>query len=78
MHNERVKEIVDILASSPLRKNDVRSLLTLARILTDLVPAVQVRQYPHLEFFCDWTVHAVLDRSKAGALVLAALQEVVE
>jgi hypothetical protein len=72
-----VEEIERILAAPTLRRADAREMMVFARKLTERVPAVQVRQYAHLKFFCDWALHTKIDRSKAGALVLANLHDIV-
>jgi hypothetical protein len=75
--NELISKIQRAIAPSKLEEAQVAHLLVLARKLIERVPAVQVRRYPVLKFYCDWSLHSKIDRSEGGGAILAKLHEIV-
>jgi hypothetical protein len=70
-------KIVRIIESPPLREADVQHLFTLLRKLIERVPEAFRSRYTQLKLYCDWTMHSAIDRSLAGANILAQAQEAI-
>jgi hypothetical protein len=77
MDDEIVLKIQRTIATSKPEEAHVAHLLSLARKLIERVPAIQVRQFPVLKFYCDWSLHSKIDRSEAGGTLLAKLHDIV-
>jgi hypothetical protein len=77
MDDEIVVKIQRTIATSKPEEAHVVHLLSLARKLIERVPALQVRQFSVLKFYCDWSLHSKIDRSEAGGTLLAKLHDIV-
>jgi len=76
MNHEILDKISRTLAS-PMREADVQHLFTLARKLIGRTPKGDRKQYALLKFYCDWTMHPDIDRSDAGASILADAHNII-
>lgn len=74
MTNEIVEKIISI-ASSPIEEARIHHLFALSRKLIERVP--NKTQYALLRFYCDWTVHSEIDRSKEGELLLSRIHNII-
>lgn len=88
MTNEIVKKIERIatlqisangrtLNLSPLSESEVQHLFTLIRKLTEKVPDKDLSRYALIKFYCDWTLHSKIDRSTAGAKIVARIHDII-
>jgi hypothetical protein len=77
MDNEIVAKIKRALIDAPITEAGVQHILALSRKLTEKIPRDDWGKYALLKFYCDWTVHSKIDRSEAGAEILARLHMVV-
>jgi hypothetical protein len=77
MDDEVIDKIRRAIAAIPLREPDVHHLFALARKLIERVPSAARGTYSLLNFYCDWTLHSEIDRSEAGAKILARLHEII-
>lgn len=77
MDDEIIAKIQRALATSTPEEAHVVHLLSLARKLIERVPAIQVRQFSVLKFYCDWSLHSKIDRSETGGTLLAKLHDIV-
>ncbi len=73
--DDQFLEKINRIAASPLTEAEVQHLLILTRKLIERVPQTDRPQYALLRFYCDWTVHLGIDRSAAGAEILARIHE---
>ena len=74
---EILDKITSLLRRRALTESQVVHLMVLARKLAEDVPKPDRRDYTLLRFYCDWCVHRGLDRSAAGAEIVAQLHKIV-
>lgn len=77
MMDEKVKKLIDILSQSHIEEAHVQHIFTLARKLIEKTSVGESNKYKLLKFYCDWTMHVEIDRSKEGAQVLARINEII-
>ena len=77
MDDEVIQKIRRAIRAAPLREANVHHLFALTRKLIERVPAAARPTYALLNFYCDWTLHSEINRSEAGAKILARLHEIV-
>jgi hypothetical protein len=66
LRDKRIKTIKEIL-DQPMTAGNIRHLLVDTRIL--LENAGKQKQYPTLNFYCDWILHPVMNRKTANKLL---------
>jgi len=77
MNDEIIAKINGIAATTPIDEAHVQHLFTLVRKLTERVPEAHTSSYSLLKFYCDWTVHSKIDRSREGALVIQRIHNTI-
>lgn len=88
MTHELVKKIQNIvnreisargrtLSLPPLSEAEVQHLFALVRKLIERTPKAERTSYALLKFYCDWTLHAEIDKSTEGAKILAGIHDVL-
>jgi len=65
------------LSLSPLSESEVQHLFTLTRKLIEKVPDKDLSKYALIKFYCDWTLHSEIDRSKAGAKIIMKVHDII-
>jgi hypothetical protein len=75
--NDEILDKISRLLASPMTEADVQHLFTLARKLVDRAPKGDRKQFALLKFYCDWTMHPNIDRSDAGASILADAHNII-
>lgn len=63
--------------SFPLTESEVQHFFVLVRKLIEKVSKSDKNQYALINFYCDWTVHSKIDRSKEGAKILTQIHEII-
>lgn len=77
MKDEIFQKIRDILVGPTINESQVSHLFTLVRKLLERLPKAERRQFPLLAFYCDWILHAEIDRSEQGAAILEKIHHIV-
>lgn len=67
---DEILEKIKNIASSSVEEARIQHLFTLSRKLIERVSDNERKEYGLLRFYCDWTMHSEIDRSKEGALIL--------
>lgn len=68
---------LDYIASHQLEEARVQHIFTLARKLIERLPDVEHINYALLKFYCDWTMHSQIDKSKEGALIISRIHDTI-
>lgn len=76
MNNEVIQKIENI-ARAQLTESQVSHLFVLARKLIERVPKQNRSNFALLKFYCDWTMHSEIDRSKAGAQIIERIHNII-
>ncbi len=76
MNDEILNKIAGLIAG-PVNEANVQHLFTLARKLVGRAPKGDRKHFSLLKFYCDWTMHPDIDRSPAGASILADAHNII-
>ena len=76
MTDKLIEKVAGLLQRTPLEESLVVHLFVLARKLLERLPRETREQFQTLDFFCNWTLHAELDRGGVPVLI-ARLQKIV-
>ena len=76
--SHEIEKIESIASRATLEESHVQHLFTLTRKLIERVPKAERSDYSLLKFYCDWTLHTEIDRSKEGESILAQIHNILK